>query len=45
VATARLKSLGLRVPAVMVTAENVANGKPDPEPYLVVAHALGLRVV
>ena len=25
---------GLPVPGVMITAEDVANGKPDPEPYL-----------
>jgi sugar-phosphatase len=42
VATARLKSLGLPVPAVLVTAEDVVNGKPDPEPYHLAAHALGV---
>jgi sugar-phosphatase len=26
----------------MVTAEDVVNGKPDPEPYLVAAHVLGI---
>lgn len=42
VATARLRSQGLPVPAVMITAEDVVNGKPDPEPYLAGAKALGL---
>ena len=41
-ATARLKSRGLPVPRIMVTAEDVVNGKPDPEPYLVAAHVLGI---
>ena len=36
-ATARLKSRGLPIPKIMVTAEDVVNGKPDPEPYLVAA--------
>ncbi len=40
VATARLLSRGLPVPRVMVTGEDVVNGKPDPEPYLVAASAL-----
>jgi mannitol-1-/sugar-/sorbitol-6-phosphatase len=41
VATARLKGLGLPVPAIMVTAEDVVNGKPHPEPYLRAAARLG----
>jgi mannitol-1-/sugar-/sorbitol-6-phosphatase len=41
-ATARLRSRGLPVPRIMVTAEDVANGKPDPEPYLVAAGRFGL---
>lgn len=41
-ATARLKNLGLPIPKIMVTAEDVVNGKPDPEPYLVAANALGV---
>jgi sugar-phosphatase len=44
VATARLKSRGLPVPKVMVTADDVTNGKPAPEPYLVAARVLGLPV-
>ena len=42
VATARLRSLGLPVPEVLVTAEDVVNGKPDPEPYRAAASALGV---
>jgi sugar-phosphatase len=41
-ATARLRSRGLPVPRVMVTAEDVVHGKPDPEPYAAAAHALGI---
>jgi mannitol-1-/sugar-/sorbitol-6-phosphatase len=42
VATARLKSQGIPVPLVMVTAEDVVNGKPHPEPYLLAAARLGI---
>jgi sugar-phosphatase len=42
-ATARLRSRGLPVPRIMVTGEDVVNGKPDPEPYLLAAQLLGLR--
>ena len=42
VATARLKQAGLPVPSVLVTAEDVARGKPDPEPYLAAATGLGI---
>jgi sugar-phosphatase len=42
VAIARLKSRGLPVPKIMVTAEDVVNGKPDPEPYLLAANVLGI---
>jgi sugar-phosphatase len=41
-ATARLQSRGLPVPAIMVTADDVVNGKPHPEPYLTGAKLLGL---
>lgn len=41
-ATARLQSRGLPVPPVMVTADDVVNGKPHPEPYLLGAQVLGL---
>jgi len=36
-----LTAAGLHVPAVLVTAEDVAQGKPDPEGYLKAAAALG----
>jgi mannitol-1-/sugar-/sorbitol-6-phosphatase len=41
-ATARLRSRGLPVPQVMVTADDVTNGKPHPEPYITAANRLGL---
>ena len=37
----RLKHCGLPVPKVFVTADDVVNGKPDPEPYLKGAAQLG----
>jgi mannitol-1-/sugar-/sorbitol-6-phosphatase len=42
-ATARLRAAGVPLPDVVVTAEDVAAGKPDPEPYLTGAERLGLR--
>jgi mannitol-1-/sugar-/sorbitol-6-phosphatase len=42
-AHARLRAAGLPVPDVLITAESVARGKPDPEPYLLAAARLGLR--
>jgi sugar-phosphatase len=41
-ASARLRFGGLPVPKIMVTAEDVANGKPHPEPYLRGAELLGV---
>lgn len=41
-ATARLRAAGVPVPPVVVTAEDVAAGKPDPEPYLTGAGRLAL---
>ena len=35
VATARLAAAGLPTPSVLVTAEDVRAGKPNPEPYLI----------
>lgn len=40
-ATARLQFAGIPSPPTMVTASDVANGKPHPEPYLKGAAALG----
>jgi mannitol-1-/sugar-/sorbitol-6-phosphatase len=41
-ATARLAAVGLPVPEVMVTADDVTAGKPDPEPYERAAHTLAV---
>jgi mannitol-1-/sugar-/sorbitol-6-phosphatase len=39
----RLRYCGLPVPEVLVTSDDVTNGKPDPEPYLKGAAGLGFR--
>ena len=41
VALARLAAAGLPVPKVLVSADDVTNGKPHPEPYLKAADRLG----
>lgn len=41
-AHARIAATGLDVPAVVVTADDVQNGKPDPEPFALGAARLGL---
>ncbi|UOE19982.1 HAD-IA family hydrolase [Thermobifida halotolerans] len=41
VATTRLRVVGIPEPPVLVTADDVARGKPDPEGYLAAAKALG----
>ena len=41
VATARLRAAALPTPPLMVTADRVTRGKPDPEGYLAAASALG----
>ncbi len=40
-ATGRLQAAGLPVPSTMITADDIMNGKPDPEPYLAGARVLG----
>jgi mannitol-1-/sugar-/sorbitol-6-phosphatase len=40
-ATNRLRFCGLPVPEVLVTSDDVTNGKPHPEPYLKAAQRLG----
>jgi sugar-phosphatase len=40
-ALARLAAAGLPVPAVLVTADDVRRGKPDPAPFLLAAEHLG----
>jgi sugar-phosphatase len=42
-ATARLRAAGLPVPARMITADDITDGKPDPEPYLNGARLLGFK--
>jgi mannitol-1-/sugar-/sorbitol-6-phosphatase len=41
-ASARLRFCGLPVPKVLITADDVTHGKPDPEPYLKGAQGIGL---
>jgi len=41
-AALRLALCGIRTPSVLVGAEDVEHGKPDPEPYLKAAAALGI---
>jgi len=43
-AHARLGAAGLPLPPVLVGAESVANGKPDPEGYLRAAELLGVPI-
>jgi mannitol-1-/sugar-/sorbitol-6-phosphatase len=42
-ASARLRLYGIPVPNVMITADDVVNGKPHPEPYLKGAELLGVN--
>ncbi|WP_219590361.1 HAD-IA family hydrolase [Aeromonas salmonicida] len=42
VARHRLESAGLPLPTLLVGAEDVLHGKPDPEPYLLGAKGLGV---
>ena len=42
-ATERLRLFGIPIPKVMVTADDVAKGKPDPGPYLKGAELLGMN--
>jgi sugar-phosphatase len=41
VATLRLTTAGLPIPAVLVTGDEVERGKPDPEPYITAARRTG----
>ncbi len=41
-AVARIRAAGLRAPAAVVTFDDVTNGKPDPEPFLLGAARLGI---
>jgi sugar-phosphatase len=42
-ATSRLRLANLPIPKVLVAAEDVMNGKPNPEPYLKGARLLGIK--
>jgi len=42
-ASERLHRAGIPVPNIMVTADDVVNGKPNPEPYLKGAELLGVN--
>jgi mannitol-1-/sugar-/sorbitol-6-phosphatase len=39
----RLRATGLPEPRVLICAEDVTRGKPDPEGYLAAAHRLGVE--
>ncbi|ARJ04237.1 phosphatase [Cnuibacter physcomitrellae] len=41
-ATARLTSAGIALPAVLIAAQDVTRGKPDPEPYATGAGRIGV---
>ena len=41
-ARARLRLAGIPIPMILITADDVANGKPYPEPYLQAAELLGV---
>jgi sugar-phosphatase len=43
-AKARLKAAGVEPPRIMITAEDVERGKPDPAGYLKAAEALGFAI-
>jgi len=42
-ANARLRLAGIPIPKILVAAEDVASGKPHPEPYLKGAELLGVK--
>ena len=41
VATLRLTSVGIPIPPVLITGDQVRRGKPDPEPYIEGVRAMG----
>ena len=43
-ARARMAAAGVEPPAVMITAERVDRGKPDPSGYLLAAQTLGVKI-
>jgi sugar-phosphatase len=42
VALARLSAVGIPLPAVLITADDVQSRKPNPEPYLTAARRFGV---
>ena len=44
-AEVRLRAANLPIPEVMITAEDVQRGKPDPQGFLLGAQRLGVRIV
>jgi sugar-phosphatase len=42
-ASARLGAAGIAAPAVLITAEDTAEGKPSPQPFLAAARRLGVE--
>ncbi|MGB7424552.1 MAG: HAD-IA family hydrolase, partial [Ornithinimicrobium sp.] len=42
-AAVRLDAAGLEIPEVMVTVDDITHGKPDPEPYRLAAHRMGVQ--
>lgn len=44
VATARLEFVGIKPPAIFITAEDVESGKPDPKGYELAAKRLGFDI-
>jgi sugar-phosphatase len=43
-AEVRLRAVSLPIPGVMITAEDVQRGKPDPQGFLLGAERLGVRI-
>lgn len=43
VARTRLKALGFSLPRILISADMVTKGKPDPEPYLRASEGLGFK--
>ncbi|WP_339145123.1 HAD family hydrolase [Pseudoalteromonas galatheae] len=41
-AIARLTTAGLSIPEILITADDVGQGKPHPEPFLLAAKRLGV---
>ena len=43
-ATVRLRAANLPLPRILITAEDVTRGKPDPQGFLLAAKRLGVRI-